>query len=179
MCNALLMFRRFFAIICERVCVRRLDNLIRLQKIKADYQRVSTMLKILFAGETAGNSANYLLAFFKEILKAQVHHVPSRTKLSLAVCAQPWDIFICSDFLSQDAPQKCQRKIVEQVRQGSGLIMIGGWGSFTGLDGKWGGSTLESVLPVQCRTKDDRIHLPCGAAIAMKEKHPCVRDFSS
>ncbi len=52
----------------------------------------------------------------------------------------------------------------EYVEQGGGLVMVGGWMSFSGIDGKarYQGTAVEEVLPVTCLTYDDRQEKPEG-----------------
>ncbi|MCL6568140.1 MAG: glutamine amidotransferase [Meiothermus silvanus] len=54
--------------------------------------------------------------------------------------------------------------IAEYVRQGGGLIMIGGYMSFSGIDGKarYGRTALREVLPVTMVEGDDRVERPEG-----------------
>lgn len=64
------------------------------------------------------------------------------------------------------------------VLDGGGLIMAGGWLTFSGLNGKgmWGGSPIEEVLPVTIeRGIDDVIDHPDGATIQITEgSHPIL-----
>ena len=48
--------------------------------------------------------------------------------------------------------------------QGGGLVMIGGYFSFQGIDGKarWGRTAVEEALPVTCLPHDDRLEIPEG-----------------
>lgn len=50
------------------------------------------------------------------------------------------------------------------VEAGGGLMMIGGYLTFQGIDGKarWRGTPVEDVLPVTCLPYDDRIEVPEG-----------------
>ncbi len=52
------------------------------------------------------------------------------------------------------------------VERGGGLLMIGGYLTFSGIDAKarWGRSPLAKVLPVQVLDRDDRVELPSGEA---------------
>jgi uncharacterized membrane protein len=64
------------------------------------------------------------------------------------------------------------------VLDGGGLIMAGGWLTFSGLNGKgmWGGSPIEDVLPVTMeRGVDDLIDHPDGATIDVIDAgHPIL-----
>ena len=64
--------------------------------------------------------------------------------------------------------------------EGGGLMMIGGYLSFQGIDGRarWRHTAVEEALPVECLPYDDRIEIPEGfrPAIAAPE-HPILRDL--
>jgi len=63
------------------------------------------------------------------------------------------------------------------VEKGSGLLMVGGYFSFQGIDGKarWRRTAVEDVLPVTCLPYDDRVEIPEGAiAVVTKKHHPTV-----
>ena len=78
---------------------------------------------------------------------------------------------------SQKRPNRL--KLLEQfVAQGGGLAMIGGWMSFSGIEGKahYHGSPLEPALPVDCAPGDDRVEIPEGVTPVVAEKdHPILR----
>jgi len=69
-------------------------------------------------------------------------------------------------------------KLLKQwVQQGGGLMMVGGYLSFQGIDGKarWRRTPVEDVLPVTCLPYDDRVEMPEGtSAITIKKEHPVV-----
>lgn len=52
----------------------------------------------------------------------------------------------------------------EFVRAGGGLVMVGGYLSFQGIDGRarWRRTPVEEVLPVTCLPYDDRLEVPEG-----------------
>lgn len=63
------------------------------------------------------------------------------------------------------------------VEKGGGLLMVGGYFSFQGIDGKarWRRTPVEDVLPVTCLPYDDRVEIPEGArADLLKADHPAV-----
>src|SRR4051794_15420119 len=62
------------------------------------------------------------------------------------------------------------------VRQGGGLVMVGGYLTFQGIEGKgrWAGSAVEDVLPVTLQTSDDRVECPEGIAPQVVVDHPIV-----
>lgn len=56
--------------------------------------------------------------------------------------------------------------IAEYVRGGGGLVMVGGYLTFMGIEGKgcWRGTAVEDVLPVTMLPHDDRVEHPEGIA---------------
>lgn len=62
-------------------------------------------------------------------------------------------------------PNRCEL-IRDYVLQGGGLLMVGGYLTFSGIDakGKWGMSAVQEVLPVKVLDIDDRCEHPEGIA---------------
>lgn len=71
--------------------------------------------------------------------------------------------------------------IREYVAKGGGLIMGGGWLTFSGLDGKglWGGTAVEEALPVTVRAgQDDRVEAGPGVRFTLEDpNHPIVAEL--
>lgn len=101
----------------------------------------------------------------------------------------PYDIIILSDigantFLlppdvwlrSKTVPNRL-RLLKEWVAQGGNLLMIGGYFSFQGIDGRarWRNTAVEDTLPVTCHPWDDRVEIPEGAqADILLPDHPVM-----
>ncbi|MGA2975838.1 MAG: glutamine amidotransferase [Spirochaetia bacterium] len=67
----------------------------------------------------------------------------------------------------------------EYVEQGGGLLMIGGWMSYSGIEGKarYHGTAVEEVLPVTCSPYDDRAERPEGIfPKVVLPSHPLLRN---
>ena len=76
---------------------------------------------------------------------------------------------------SLQAPDKT-RVLRDFVAQGGGLLMVGGYLTFSGIDakGRWGRSALSQALPVSVLDRDDRIELPEGAVPEVVTQHTIV-----
>jgi len=64
------------------------------------------------------------------------------------------------------------------VAQGGGLMMLGGWSSFSGHMGKgaWGRTCMAEVLPVECLATDDLIESSEGYEIVVRNsRHPITK----
>jgi len=67
------------------------------------------------------------------------------------------------------------------VEKGGALLMVGGYFSFQGIDGKarWRRTAVEDTLPVTCLPYDDRVEIPEGAvADVIKPDHPTMAGLS-
>lgn len=67
------------------------------------------------------------------------------------------------------------------VEKGGALLMVGGYFSFQGIDGKarWRRTAVEDTLPVTCLPYDDRVEIPEGAvAEVVKPDHPVMAGLS-
>lgn len=69
--------------------------------------------------------------------------------------------------------------IADFVKHGGGLLMIGGWMSFSGIYGKaaYAGSLIEEVLPVRCQRSpvDDRVEVVEGFMPHVDTDHALLR----
>ena len=82
---------------------------------------------------------------------------------------------------SQRSPNRL-RLVAEFVQRGGGLLMVGGYLSFTGIDGKarYGMSPLADALPVTMLTHDDRIEMSDGAQVEVCDpNHPVLGNTPS
>src|SRR5690606_19232617 len=69
------------------------------------------------------------------------------------------------------------RLIKDYAAAGGGLMMIGGYYSFQGINGgaRYHGTAVEEVLPVEILPYDDRVEVPEGFVPVIKDKkHPVV-----
>jgi uncharacterized membrane protein len=69
--------------------------------------------------------------------------------------------------------------IRDYVARGGGLVMIGGYMTFQGIEAKaqYAGTPVEDVLPVEISRWDDRVEAPQGATPAVASPtHPIVAD---
>lgn len=67
------------------------------------------------------------------------------------------------------------------VEKSGALLMVGGYFSFQGIDGKarWRRTAVEDTLPVTCLPYDDRVEIPEGAvADVVKPDHPTMAGLS-
>jgi len=72
---------------------------------------------------------------------------------------------LCDEtFLRSERTANRLRVLADYVEGGGGLVMVGGYMSFSGIDGRarFGMSPLATILPVKMLDHDDRIEVPEG-----------------
>ena len=73
------------------------------------------------------------------------------------------------------------RSLKTYVERGGGLLMVGGYYSFQGINGgaRYHGTPVEEVLPVEILPYDDRVEVPEGFTPVIKQKaHPILAGFT-
>ncbi|GAA1826963.1 glutamine amidotransferase [Pseudonocardia ailaonensis] len=71
--------------------------------------------------------------------------------------------------------------ITDFVGAGGGVLMVGGYMTFAGIDGRarWADTTLAGLLPVTVRTRDDRVELPAGVEPKVVGAHAIVAELDA
>lgn len=134
--------------------------------------------RVLYLGDgTLTGSARYLAGVMVHY-KIPFDHVPTSRRFTGKSLRHRYALFILSDYPSRNLPNAIQREIVKRVQEGAGLLMIGGWSSFTGVDGSYRGSPIGRILPVTLSQKDDRMNLTGGAIVYPKKRHPALKGLS-
>jgi len=115
------------------------------------------------------------------------HHVPARFPMSMDEL-RAYACVILSDtgsntlllhpdtfVKSKRMPNRCQM-VRDYVCAGGGLLMIGGYMSFSGVDGKakYGMTAVQDVLPVACMPHDDLMEHPEGIVPSVVHDHPVL-----
>ena len=129
------------------------------------------MSRVLYLGDgTLSTSARYLAGALRHY-RIPFDHVPTHRRFTGKTLRRKYTLFILSDYPSRNLPRSLQRDIVRKVKGGTGLLMIGGWSSFTGVDGRYRGTPIGTILPVTLSKKDDRVNTE-GGAIIYPKRHP-------
>ena len=111
-----------------------------------------------------------------DVVYLRAHEISLRFPVTAEGLAQ-YDVVVLSDIgsnsflLCDETFLHSQRSInrltllADYVRGGGGLLMVGGYMSFSGIDGRarYGFSPLADVLPVTMLDHDDRVEAPEGA----------------
>lgn len=120
-------------------------------------------MNILFLGEHAGGSAEYARQSLIH-LNHTVSHVDARH--DVPSIHTPFDAFIISDYPAAKLSPDITSRIIDQVKSGSRLIMVGGWASFAAMDGSFRDHSLSEYLPVSLSDRDDRQNVPQGLILS-------------
>lgn len=120
-----------------------------------------------------------------EVVRIPAHRITSDLPATVNEIAAIADVVVVSDvgsntfLLSKETLVNSipGPNLVETLRDfvigGGGLLMVGGYMSFSGIDAKarWGRSALRDVLPVSVLDRDDRIEMPSGASARAEGSH--------
>jgi uncharacterized membrane protein len=119
-----------------------------------------------------------------DVTYVRAHEVSTRfpkTRASLG----SFDVVVLSDigsnsfllcdetFMRSERTSNRLTELADWVREGGGLVMVGGYMSFSGIDGRarYGMSPLASVLPVTMLDHDDRVEIPEGVVPKVAANH--------
>ena len=131
--------------------------------------------RVLYLGDgTLSTSARYLAGVLT-YHRIPFDHVPTERRFTGRALRRGCTLFILSDYPSKNLSHAIQTKIVEEVGKGSGLLMIGGWSSFRGVDGRYRGTPIGKILPVTISKQDDRVNARGGALVYLKKKNSFLK----
>lgn len=123
------------------------------------------------------------------VTQMMAHEVPGSFPFE-ADALDPYDVVVLSDigsnsfllhpetWLQGQARPNRLRMLAEWVQGGGGLLMAGGYLSFSGFEAKakFHGSPIEEILPVTLTPYDDRVEAPQGAHPRVEQTgHPMLR----
>ena len=115
------------------------------------------------------------------------NHVAASDFPSTPKALSDWDVIVLSDIgantlllhpdtFARSVPKPDRLQAVrDYVDAGGGLLMVGGYLTFQGIDAKarYAGSPVEAALPVTLQTIDDRVEVPSGVTPTVRmPQHP-------
>lgn len=128
---------------------------------------------VLYLGDTSLDTAAGYLAGLMSSWGWRFEYVPS-DRSPPAWSARP-SLYVFSDYPAAQLDAEQQRRVVDDVAEGAGLLMIGGWESFHGLGGDWDGTAIGVVLPVEIGGEDDRLNCDHPVVVRCVLEHPATR----
>ncbi len=127
--------------------------------------------KVLYLGDTTLPTAAGYLAGVMDHHGIDFDYVPSDVAFDATRLEGDCDALILSDYPSDRLAPADFEAIVDRNREGMGLLMIGGWESFTGLGGNYHDTQLADVLPVVMKESDDRVNSYAPCMIQPEDEH--------
>lgn len=129
---------------------------------------------VLYMGDTNLSTAAAYLAGVIHVRGWTFDYVPSDCLPVAELFDLPHCLYILSDYPAARLETAFQRRMLEHVRLGAGLLMIGGWESFHGCGGDWDGTAVAEALPVEISSQDDRVHCDQPALLRRRAEHPIL-----
>ncbi|WP_432798313.1 glutamine amidotransferase [Poriferisphaera sp. WC338] len=111
---------------------------------------------ILYLGDTAYDQQAAYLAGIMTHFGITFDYVASDISPTDEQIAADYKAIILSDYPSKLLSETQLEIIVEKTNMGRGLLMIGGWETYVGLDGGYENTPLAKILPVSMQDVDDR-----------------------
>ena len=136
--------------------------------------------RVLYLGDVQGASARYLVGVLSWLgypcTHLDMHQSPPA---ALHKGKRPFDVIVLSDYPYERLGRESDARIARLVHdEGVGLVMLGGWSSFTGLNGGYRGSQVAAALPVRMADEDDRRNVPSGLVAWPSAGHALVDGLS-
>ena len=128
--------------------------------------------KVLYLGDTVLNTAASYLAGVMLHCNIPFDYIDSATMCTDEQLDQDYCAVIISDYLSTSFRPEHFEQLIAKTQSGTGLIMIGGWESFTGVGGDYHSTPLAEILPVEMQDTDDRVNSFSPCMIRLEAEHP-------
>lgn len=132
------------------------------------------MSRILYLGDTALDNAAAYLAGLMHHWGWPFDYVSSDRPADPALFEQQRPCFVLSDYAAAMLNDELQRRVIQQVERGAGLLMCGGWESFHGSGGDWNDTPLGEALPVAICGDDDRVNCDRPVLVRKTTDHPIL-----
>ena len=132
---------------------------------------------VLYVGDSILTGPASYLAGVMTYYNISFDYLPSGIKFVSQLLVNNYDLIILSDYPSANFTPPQLNAIAEKIKLGTGLLMIGGWDSFTGLNGNYNTTVLKDILPIEMLPTDDRVNY-CQTCLIKKEiDHPIIESI--
>ncbi len=132
---------------------------------------------VLYLGDTALKGAGAYLAGVMSFYEIDFKYLASNEKFSESLLNKNWAAVIISDYPANNFSGGQLESLAQRVREGMGLLMIGGWESFTGANREYTDTALKDILPVVMAREDDRVNCFGPCLIEKTNNHPIVNSL--
>ncbi len=133
--------------------------------------------KVCYLGDgSLGGAASYLAGIMLHY-GIEFDHVASDIAPPERFFAEPYALYVVSDYPAARFGEKAMGHAAGRVEQGAGLVMFGGWESYFGRLGEYHQSPLADVLPVVMQNCDDRRNYAQPCLVKKAADHPILADL--
>ena len=128
--------------------------------------------RIAYLGDSSLPGPASYLAGIMTHFRLPFVYVPSHEPPPEPVFEEPVGLYVLSDYPAERFAAGAMERLCRRVRDGAGLLMLGGWESYHGLGGDYDTTPLADLLPVVMSNADDRRN--CSQLILVRkcEEHP-------
>ncbi len=132
---------------------------------------------ILYLGDTALDNAGSYLAGILSYTEVQFEYIPSDVPFRDAQLGNNIHAVVISDYPAVNFSKSQLDLLTDKISDGMGILMIGGWDSFTGINGGYQNTVLQEILPVKMQDSDDRVNSAQPCVIRKRERHDIVNSL--
>jgi uncharacterized membrane protein len=173
--NCYIPFLRDPVLLAERKLVQRLFlwNTWGSSRIQLEIDFVGVIVNadmsksILYLGDASLKTAASYLAGVMTAFDISFDYQPSDEKFDESLLDKDYKAVIISDYPGKNFTDDQLNFLAEKNFNGMGLLMIGGWESFSSVNREYTDTILKKVLPVNMHDSDDRIN--CFAPCVIKK----------
>jgi uncharacterized membrane protein len=133
--------------------------------------------QILYLGDTALKEAASYLAGVMSHYRLSFDYRASAERFESALIEAGYRAIVISDYPSKNFSGRQLAQLADRVREGMGLLMIGGWDSFYGANGEYAETVFKEVLPVRMQSTDDRVNCPQPCLVEKNCAHPILESL--
>ena len=130
--------------------------------------------RICYLGDDdLGGAAAYLAGVLGHH-ELHYEHVPSRERPGPGLLSKDYTAYVISDYPAANFSRGEIEQVIERVRAGAGLVMVGGWESFHGRNGEYHRTGFAEALPVEMMGGDDRANCAQPCLVRREMEHPIL-----
>ncbi len=129
---------------------------------------------ILYLGDTALDQQGSYLAGVMSYYNQSFDYLNSEVRFSDSLLSRDYKLMILSDYPASNFTAQQIKTIADKVSDGMSLLMIGGWDSFTGIDGGYNHTQFANVLPVIMQENDDRVNFSGPCLVVKEQNHEAI-----
>ena len=132
---------------------------------------------VLYLGDTAFDQQACYLSGIMSHFGISFDYVPSDQSPTDDQINGSYKAVIVSDYPASNFKAGQLEALAKNIKAGTGLLMLGGWESYVGMDGGYQKTALADVLPVIMQDADDRQNNYWPCFVDKQTDHPILADL--